>query len=104
MAKRHPKSQPTWTDVEKHSFMSFDRPGLLGLIQDLYAAHRDNQTFLHARFGLGEDILGSPTRKRWTAGSGRMRYGTRIRPSWKRQTGHLQLQKRLSANRTGSRS
>ena len=34
-----------------------DRLGLLGLIQDLYAAHKDNQTFLHARFGLGEDIL-----------------------------------------------
>ena len=30
---------------------------MLGLIQDLYAMHRDNQTFLHARFGLGEDVL-----------------------------------------------
>lgn len=30
---------------------------MLGLIQDLYAAHTDNQTFLHARFGLGEDRL-----------------------------------------------
>jgi len=29
----------------------------LGLIQDLYAAHKDNQTFLHARFGLGADVL-----------------------------------------------
>lgn len=29
----------------------------MGLIQDLYAAHKDNQTFLHARFGLGEDAL-----------------------------------------------
>jgi hypothetical protein len=38
-------------------FASFDRTGLLGLIQDLYAAHQDNQTFLHARFGLGEDVL-----------------------------------------------
>jgi hypothetical protein len=27
------------------------------LIQDLYAAHKDNQAFLHARFGLGTDIL-----------------------------------------------
>ncbi|MDT4291887.1 hypothetical protein RO575_20175 [Methylomonas sp. MO1] len=34
-----------------------DRVGLIGLIQDLYAANKDNQTFLHARFGLGEDIL-----------------------------------------------
>ena len=29
----------------------------MGLIQDLYAANKDNQTFLHTRFGLGEDIL-----------------------------------------------
>ena len=50
------KSQPTWTDV-KAKLASFDRTGLLGLIQDLYAAHKDNQMFLHARFGLGEDAL-----------------------------------------------
>jgi hypothetical protein len=29
----------------------------MGLIQDLYTAHKDNQTFLHTRFGLGEDVL-----------------------------------------------
>ena len=29
----------------------------MGLIQDLYAVHKDNQTFLHTRFGLGEDVL-----------------------------------------------
>ena len=29
----------------------------MGLIQDLYAAHQDNQAFLHARFGLGGDVL-----------------------------------------------
>jgi hypothetical protein len=29
----------------------------MGLIQDLYAAHKDNQTFLHTRFDLGEDVL-----------------------------------------------
>jgi hypothetical protein len=50
------KSQPSWTDV-KGKLASFDRKGLLGLIQDLYAAHKDNQMFLHARFGLGEDAL-----------------------------------------------
>src|SRR5215467_14412806 len=54
MAK--PASKPTWTDV-KTALASFDRLSLLGLIQDLYAAHKDNQAFLHARFGLGEDIL-----------------------------------------------
>lgn len=41
----------------KSALADFDRPGLLGLIQDLYAAHKDNQTFLHARFGLGKDVL-----------------------------------------------
>jgi len=55
MASRS-KSQPTWTDV-KAKLASFDRKGLLGLIQDLYAAHQDNQMFLHARFGLGDDAL-----------------------------------------------
>src|ERR1700686_1341224 len=56
MAKRRSASKPSWTDV-KAELARFDRPGLLGLIQDLYAAHKDNQTFLHARFGLGEDVL-----------------------------------------------
>jgi hypothetical protein len=56
MARSQPASKPTWTDV-KAELASFDRLGLLGLIQDLYAAQKDNQTFLHARFGLGEDVL-----------------------------------------------
>jgi hypothetical protein len=50
------KSQPTWTDV-KEKLASFDRAGLLGLIQHLYAASKDNQAFLHARFDLGADVL-----------------------------------------------
>ena len=29
----------------------------MGLVQDLYAAHKDNQTFLHTLFGLGKDVL-----------------------------------------------
>lgn len=56
MARTHPKSQPTWTDL-KAPLARFDRQGLLDLIHDLYAAHKDNRTFLHARFGLGEDTL-----------------------------------------------
>jgi hypothetical protein len=56
MTRRHPRSQPTWTDV-KAKLASLDRIGLTGLIQDLYAAHKDNQTFLHTRFGLGQDVL-----------------------------------------------
>jgi hypothetical protein len=56
MTRRQPQSQPAWTDV-KAKLAGFDRLGLLGLIQDLYAANKDNRTFLHARFGLGEDVL-----------------------------------------------
>jgi len=56
MTKRQSKSQPTWTDV-KTKLASFDQKGLLSLIGDLYAAQVDNQTFLHARLGLGEDPL-----------------------------------------------
>jgi len=56
MTKRQSRSQPTWTDV-KAKLADFDRAALLGLIQSLYTAHKDNQTFLHARFGLGEDVL-----------------------------------------------
>ena len=50
------KAQPKWTDV-KAKLASFDRAGLVGLVQDLYNAHPDNRTFLHTRFGLGADIL-----------------------------------------------
>ena len=56
MAKRNSKSQPVWTDV-KAKLADFDRAALLGLIQSLYAAHKENQTFLHARLGLAEDVL-----------------------------------------------
>src|SRR6201987_5286927 len=56
MDKRKPKSHPTWTDV-KAKLADFDRVALLGLIQSPYAAHKENQTFLHARFGLTEDVL-----------------------------------------------
>ena len=56
MVKRPSKSQPSWTDV-KAKLASFDRTGLLDLIHDLYAAHKDNQTFLHTRFGLCADVL-----------------------------------------------
>jgi hypothetical protein len=56
MARRQSKSQPTWTDV-KSKPAGLNRTGLLDLIQDLYAAHKDNQTFLHARFDLGQNVL-----------------------------------------------
>ncbi|MBL8444649.1 MAG: hypothetical protein JNK52_11445, partial [Zoogloeaceae bacterium] len=54
MSKR--KAAPTWSDV-KAKLTDFDRVGLIGLVQDLYAASKDNQAFLHARFALGDDVL-----------------------------------------------
>ena len=56
MTKRSPRTQPKWADV-KAKLASLDKIGLIGLVQDLYAAHKDNQTFLHTRFGLGRDVL-----------------------------------------------
>jgi hypothetical protein len=52
----HKSSSPTWTDV-KAVLLHFDRAGLLGLVQDLYAGSKDNQAFLHARLNLGRDQL-----------------------------------------------
>src|SRR5437868_152454 len=50
------KTTPSWNDL-KTKLTDVDRTGLLGLVQDLYAASKDNQAFLHARFGLGGDVL-----------------------------------------------
>lgn len=50
------KGSPTWSDV-KGKLIDIDRAGLMGLVQDLYAASKDNQAFLHARFALGDDVL-----------------------------------------------
>ncbi|MBE2260598.1 MAG: hypothetical protein H6942_15900 [Candidatus Accumulibacter sp.] len=50
------RTSPTWTDL-KATLKDFDRKDLLGLIEDLYAASKENKTFLHARFGLGSDTL-----------------------------------------------
>lgn len=54
--KKSNKKKPTWSDL-KRQLADLDRPALLGLIQDLYAAKKENQTFLHARFDLGDDVL-----------------------------------------------
>lgn len=51
-----PKSRPTWVDV-KGKLAGFDRDGLLHLMKDLYEADKNNQTFLHTRLGLGDDLL-----------------------------------------------
>jgi hypothetical protein len=50
------KTSPTWRDV-KATLADFDRAGLLGVVQDLYASSKDTQAFLHARLGLGVDLL-----------------------------------------------
>ncbi len=50
------KKKPGWSDV-KTKLADFDRSGLIGLVQDLYAASKENQAFLHARFALGDDVL-----------------------------------------------
>lgn len=49
IAKKKPKTIPTWRDV-KIRLAEFDRTGLLALVQDLYALNVTNQSFLHARF------------------------------------------------------
>lgn len=56
MTGKSKKSSASWSDV-KAKLATFDRAGLLRLVQDLYAASKDNQTFLHARFALGDDAL-----------------------------------------------
>ena len=50
------KVTPSWSDV-KARLADFDRAGLIGLVQDLYAVSKDNQTFLHGRSVLGGDVL-----------------------------------------------
>ena len=50
------KSPHSWSDA-KAKLAAFDRTALLGLVQDLYAASKDNQAFLHARLHLGGDLL-----------------------------------------------
>lgn len=50
------KTTPSWSSI-KTELANVDRAGLLALVQDLYAASKGNQAFLHARLGLGDDPL-----------------------------------------------
>jgi hypothetical protein len=50
------KNGPLWSDV-KAELIDADRTALIQLIKDLYSASKENQLFLHTRFGLGEDSL-----------------------------------------------
>jgi|ERR1700678_93480 hypothetical protein len=56
MAKGRSNSQPGWADV-KAKLADLDRAALQRLVRDLYVARKDNQAFLHARFGLGDNAL-----------------------------------------------
>lgn len=71
------KTSPSWSDV-KAKLADIDRAGLIGLVQALYVASKDNQAFLHARFMLGGDVL-KPYKVASTGGCGRMRSRTRTR-------------------------
>lgn len=55
-AERSKKTNPSWSDV-KAKLSEFDAAGILALVHDLYSSSKENQTFLHARFGLGADAL-----------------------------------------------
>lgn len=57
MTSKSKKASVSWSDV-KARIADVNRAGLLALVHDLYAASKDNQVFLHARFGLGDDVLG----------------------------------------------
>jgi hypothetical protein len=54
--ERSKKINPSWSDV-KAKLSEFDAIGMLSLVHDLYSSSKENQTFLHARFGLGADSL-----------------------------------------------
>jgi len=55
VAKRKSK-KPTWSDV-KAPVSKFDQKDLIKLIEDLYRFSKENQTFLHTRFRVGDDPL-----------------------------------------------
>lgn len=50
------KPSPSWRDV-KAKLADYDRGSLIELVHDLYRASKDNQTFLHTRLALGDDML-----------------------------------------------
>ncbi|NNG25274.1 hypothetical protein [Telluria aromaticivorans] len=56
MKEANKKKSPGWSDV-KTILADFDRARVLALLQDLYSSSKENQAFLHARFGLGTDPL-----------------------------------------------
>ena len=55
MTKRK-SSNPTGSDV-KPTVVNMDQKQLVKLVADLYRVSKENQAFLHARFGVGDDPL-----------------------------------------------
>lgn len=59
MAPKPKKTSPTWSDV-KRKMAEFDRAGLLGTIQDLYAASKDCEPAVSFGADQHEKTLKSP--------------------------------------------
>jgi hypothetical protein len=54
--KKRQKSKPSWSDI-KSKLADFDRAGFQQLVSDLYALSKENQAFMHARFGPNTNAL-----------------------------------------------
>jgi len=54
--RRPPKAQVAWAQV-KAKLSDLDRTGLVALLQDLYAASKENQAFLHSRVSSDRNPL-----------------------------------------------
>jgi hypothetical protein len=90
------KKSPTWSDV-KAKLVDFDRASLQGLVKDLYGASKGNQAFLHARFGLGADVL-----KPYKAGINRWLWPDLL--NFQGQEGNYRLQEGYRATRRACRA
>lgn len=55
MAKRK-SNDPTWSEL-KPCIIGMDQKQLVKLVADMYRFSKDNQVFLHTRFGVGKDPL-----------------------------------------------
>ena len=56
MVAKQRQRGPVWSDV-KNKVVGLDQKQLVQLVGDLYRLSRENQEFLHARFGVGNDPL-----------------------------------------------
>jgi len=55
MAKQK-SNGPTWLELKPH-IVDMDHKQLTKLVADMYRFSKDNQVFLHTRFGIGKDRL-----------------------------------------------